>query len=140
VQFKPTLVTTMHERDIRVYTPDVLYYRGYKRLESFVQRCLPRHNYCIQIDYRLKYPATCWVKTSKLRLVAINQQYCNGRKTRGRKVRMTAALRRRAKQNIGDAGGGAPTSIFRRRRPGKIFSGATGLDLYEGCDVAIYCS
>jgi hypothetical protein len=61
-------------------------------------------------------------KNSKLRLVAINQQYyCNGRKTRNRKVHMTATLRRRAEQNIG---GGAPTSIFRRRRRGKIFGGA----------------
>jgi hypothetical protein len=41
-------------------------------------------------------------KNSKLRLVAINQQYyCNGRKTRNRKVHMTATLRRRAEQNIG---------------------------------------
>jgi hypothetical protein len=60
-------------------------------------------------------------KNSKLRLVAINQQYyCNGRKTRNRKVHMTATLRRRAEQNIG---GGAPTIIFRRRRRGKIFGG-----------------
>jgi hypothetical protein len=44
-------------------------------------------------------------KKSKLRLVAINQQYyCNGRKTRNRKVHMTATLRRRAKQNIGGGG------------------------------------
>jgi hypothetical protein len=68
-------------------------------------------------------------KNSKLRLVAINQQYyCNGRKTRNRKVHMTATLRRRAEQNIGGGGGaavGAPTSIFRlrRRRRGKIFGG-----------------
>jgi hypothetical protein len=62
-------------------------------------------------------------KNSKLRFVAINQQYyCNGRKTRNRKVHMTATLRRRAEQNIG-GGVGAPTSIFRRRR-GKIFGGA----------------
>jgi hypothetical protein len=62
-------------------------------------------------------------KNSKLRLVAINQQYyCNGRKTRNRKVHMTATLRRRAEQNIGGGGVGAPTSIFRRRR-GKIFGG-----------------
>jgi hypothetical protein len=61
-------------------------------------------------------------KNSKLRLVAINQQYyCNGRKTRNRKVHMAVTLRRRAEQNIG--GGGAPTSIFRRRRRGKIFGG-----------------
>jgi hypothetical protein len=47
-------------------------------------------------------------KNSKLRLVAINQQYyCNGRKTRNRKVHMTAMLRRRAEQNIGGGGGGA---------------------------------
>jgi hypothetical protein len=60
-------------------------------------------------------------KNSKLRLVAINQQYfCNGRQTRNRKVHMTATLRRRAEQNIG---GGAPTSISRRRRRGKIFGG-----------------
>jgi hypothetical protein len=63
-------------------------------------------------------------KNSKLRLVAINQQYyCNGRKTRNRKVHMTATLRRRAEQNIGGGGVGAPTSIFRRRRRGKIFGG-----------------
>jgi hypothetical protein len=63
-------------------------------------------------------------KNSKLRLVAINQQYyCNGRKTRNRKVHMTATLRRRAEQNIG-GGVGTPTSIFRRRRRGKIFGGA----------------
>jgi uncharacterized membrane protein YgcG len=66
-------------------------------------------------------------KNSKLRLVPINQQYyCNGRKTRNRKVYMTATLRRRAEQNIGGGGGGgggAPTSIFRRRRRGKIFGG-----------------
>jgi hypothetical protein len=68
-------------------------------------------------------------KNSKLRLVVINQQYyCNGRKTRNRKVHMymTAMLRRRAEQNIGGGGGGgggAPTSIFRQRRRGKIFSG-----------------
>jgi uncharacterized membrane protein YgcG len=67
-------------------------------------------------------------KNSKLRLVAINQQYyCNGRKTRNRKVHMTATLQRRAEQNIGGGGGGggggAPTSIFRRRRRGKIFGG-----------------
>jgi hypothetical protein len=81
-------------------------------------------------------------KNSKLRLVAINQQYyCNGRKTRNRKVHMTATLRRRAEQNIGGGGGGgggvgAPTSIFRRRRRrGKIFGGATGLDLYPKCGV-----
>jgi hypothetical protein len=63
-------------------------------------------------------------KNSKLRLVAINQQYyCNGRRTRNRKLHMTATLRRRAEQNIG--GGGAPTSILRRRRRrGKIFGGA----------------
>jgi hypothetical protein len=62
-------------------------------------------------------------KNSKLRLVAINQQYyCNGRKTRNRKVHMTATLRRRAEQNVG-GGGVAPTSIFRRRRRGKIFGG-----------------
>jgi hypothetical protein len=65
-------------------------------------------------------------KNSKLRLVAINQQYyCNGRRTRNRKVHMTATLRRRAEQNIGGGGGGggAPTSILRRRRRGKIFGG-----------------
>jgi hypothetical protein len=62
-------------------------------------------------------------KNSKLRLVAINRQhYCNGRKTRNRKVHMTATLRRRAEQNVG--GVGAPTSIFRRRRRNKIFGGA----------------
>jgi hypothetical protein len=45
-------------------------------------------------------------KNSKLRLVAINQQYyCNGRQTRNRKVHMTATLRRRAEQNIGGGGG-----------------------------------
>jgi hypothetical protein len=61
-------------------------------------------------------------KNSKLRLVAINQQcHCNGRRTRNRKVHMTATLRRRAEQNIG--GGGAPTSILLRRRRGKIFGG-----------------
>jgi hypothetical protein len=64
-------------------------------------------------------------KNSKLRLVAINQQYyCNGRKTRNREMHMTATLRRRAEQNIGGGGGvSAPTSIFRRRRRGKIFGG-----------------
>jgi hypothetical protein len=63
-------------------------------------------------------------KNSKLRLVAINQQYyCNGRRTRNRKVHMTATLRRRVEQNIGGGGGGAPTSILRRRRRGKIFGG-----------------
>jgi hypothetical protein len=55
-------------------------------------------------------------------------------KTRNRKVHMTATLRRRAEQNIGGGGVGAPTGIFRRRRHGKIFGGggggATGLDLY----------
>jgi hypothetical protein len=50
-------------------------------------------------------------KNSKLRLVAINQQYyCNGRRTRNRKVHMTATLRRRAEQNIG--GGGARQAFF----------------------------
>jgi hypothetical protein len=68
-------------------------------------------------------------KNSKLRLVAINQQhYCNGRKTRNRKVHMTATLRRHAEQNVGGGGGGggAPTSIFRRR--GKIFAAAARRD------------
>jgi hypothetical protein len=64
-------------------------------------------------------------KNSKLRLVAINQQYyCNGRQTRNRKVHMTATIWRRTEQNIG--GGGAPTIIFRRRRRGKIFRGGGG--------------
>jgi hypothetical protein len=61
-------------------------------------------------------------KSSKFRLVAINQQYCSGRKTQSRKVQMTATLRRRAEQHI-DGGGGALTNISRRRRCGKIFSG-----------------
>jgi hypothetical protein len=59
---------------------------------------------------QVKVHATCYVKTSKLRLVAMKQQYCSGRKTRSRKVQMMATPRRRAEQNIG--GGGAPTSIF----------------------------
>jgi hypothetical protein len=65
----------------------------------------------------IKGESTCDLlgKNSKLRLVAINQQYySNGRKTRNRKVHMTATLRQRAEQNIG--GGGALTSIFRQRR------------------------
>jgi hypothetical protein len=36
---------------------------------------------------------------------------------------MTATLRRRAEQNVDGGGVGAPTSIFQRRRRGKIFGG-----------------
>jgi hypothetical protein len=56
-------------------------------------------------------------KKSKLRLVAMNQQYyCNGRKTRNRKVHMTATLRRRAEQNIGGGGGVVKFSAAAARR------------------------
>jgi uncharacterized membrane protein YgcG len=98
-----------------------LYYRGYKRLESFCNGvCRATITACKSITCE----STCDLlgKNSKLRLVAINQQYyCNGRKTRNPKVHMTATLRRRAEQDIGGGGVSAPTSIFRRR--GKIFGG-----------------
>jgi hypothetical protein len=43
---------------------------------------------------------------------------------------MTATLRRRAEQNVGGVGVGAPTSIFRRRRRDKIFGGGTARPAY----------
>jgi hypothetical protein len=108
----------MHERDIRVYA-FIYTYCITAPINDSKASCNGVCHATITACKSITGESTCDLlgKNFKLRLLAINQQYyCNGLKTRNRKVHMTATLRRRAEQNIGGGGVGAPTSIFRRRR------------------------